>query len=395
MNSILTPDVTLLVIDDEPTNIAVLGELLEDRYRIRVANSGDKALALLAQDQSLPDLILLDVRMPGLSGYEVCERLKANPRTADIPIIFVTARDAPSDEEKGLKLGAVDYITKPFIPGIVRARVQTQINLKQKTDVIEKLNRNLSERVRQEVEKNREQERLLMHQSRFVQMGEMLSMIAHQWRQPLNSVSLAAINLTTASELGVLNAETVRLQASFIQELTRRMSETIDDFTDFFKPDRHAETFYLQEVFERVRTIANAQLKAHSIDLQVDLTPEVQEHPLLGRKNELAHVFLNLVTNARDAFEEKAIRQGLITIRAYLQTTRLIIQVSDNAGGIAPEALDRLFDPYFTTKPQGKGTGIGLYMCRTIIERNYQGDITVKNQPEGATFTLRLPLHTP
>lgn len=388
-------EMTLLVVDDEPTNIAVLGELLEDRYRIRVANSGDKALALLAQDQSLPDLILLDVRMPGLSGYEVCERLKANPRTADIPIIFVTARDAPSDEEKGLKLGAVDYITKPFIPGIVRARVQTQINLKQKTDVIEKLNRNLSERVRQEVEKNREQERLLMHQSRFVQMGEMLSMIAHQWRQPLNSVSLAAINLTTASELGVLNAETVRQQASFIQELTRRMSETIDDFTDFFKPDRHAETFYLQEVFERVRTIANAQLKAHSIDLQVDLTPEVQEHPLLGRKNELAHVFLNLVTNARDAFEEKAISQGLIMIRAYLQTTRLIIQVSDNAGGIAPEALDRLFDPYFTTKPQGKGTGIGLYMCRTIIERNYQGDITVKNQPEGATFTLRLPLHTP
>lgn len=392
MTAHLTPELTLLVVDDEPTNIAVLGELLEDRYRIQVANSGDKALAILERGKLLPDLILLDVRMPGLSGYSVCERLKANPRTAGIPVIFVTARDAPGDEEKGLKLGAVDYITKPFIPGIVRARVQTQINLKQKTDVIEKLNRNLSERVRQEVEKNREQERLLMHQSRFVQMGEMLSMIAHQWRQPLNSVSLAAINLTTAAELGELNAAAVKQQASFIQELTRRMSETIDDFTDFFKPDRHAETFYLQEVFERVASIASAQLQAHSIQLELDIAADARQQPLLGRRNELAHVFLNLVTNARDAFEEKGMTRGQIRIQVDLKAGALEITVSDNAGGIAAEARDRLFDPYFTTKPQGKGTGIGLYMCRTIIERNYQGEITVKNQPQGAVFTLRLPL---
>ncbi len=129
---------TILVVDDEIANIQALGNLLKDEYRIRVANSGEKALAMLNDASRMPpDLILLDVQMKGIDGYEVCRRVKRNPGTSSIPIIFVTARDAVSEEECGLNMGAVDYIAKPFNPAIVRARVNTQMRLKRKTDLLE------------------------------------------------------------------------------------------------------------------------------------------------------------------------------------------------------------------------------------------------------------------
>lgn len=129
---------TVLIVDDEPTNVQALAGLLKDEFRIIVANNGEKALSL-AGGEHQPDLILLDIQMPDLDGYEVCRRLKEDPRTSEIPIIFVTARDAASDEEKGFLLGAVDYISRPFYPAIVRARVRTHLNLKRKTDLLEEI----------------------------------------------------------------------------------------------------------------------------------------------------------------------------------------------------------------------------------------------------------------
>ncbi|WP_024328496.1 diguanylate cyclase [Thioalkalivibrio sp. ALR17-21] len=132
------PKPTLLLVDDEPTNIQALGHLLKDDYRIRVANNGEKALALAAEGApERPDLILLDIQMPGIDGYEVCRRLKEDPHTSDIAIIFVTALDDARDEEHGLNLGAVDYIARPFNPAIVRARVNTHVKLKRRTDLLE------------------------------------------------------------------------------------------------------------------------------------------------------------------------------------------------------------------------------------------------------------------
>jgi diguanylate cyclase (GGDEF)-like protein len=132
------PDPTVLIVDDQPDNIQVLAKLLKADCRLKVANNGEKALAL-ANGEAPPDLILLDVQMPVLDGYEVCRRLKENPRTHDIPVIFVTASATVDDEEKGFLLGAVDYITKPFYPVIVRARVNTHLSLKRKTDLLEKI----------------------------------------------------------------------------------------------------------------------------------------------------------------------------------------------------------------------------------------------------------------
>lgn len=129
---------TVLIVDDEPGNVQALAKLIKDENRVQVANNGEKALAIATGDQG-PDLILLDIQMPDMDGYEVCRRLKEEPQTAAIPVIFVTARDSAADEERGLLLGAVDYIAKPFHPPIVRARVRTHLDLKRKTDLLERI----------------------------------------------------------------------------------------------------------------------------------------------------------------------------------------------------------------------------------------------------------------
>ena len=131
-------DYRALIVDDEPGNLQALAKLLKEEARVQVAKNGEKALEIAAGDPP-PDLILLDIQMPGIDGYEVCHRLKQDPQTSDIPVIFVTARDSASDEEQGLSVGAVDYIAKPFYPAIVRARVRTHLDLKRKTDLLERI----------------------------------------------------------------------------------------------------------------------------------------------------------------------------------------------------------------------------------------------------------------
>ncbi len=278
--------------------------------------------------------------------------------------------------------------------GAPRRMVGTHLNIDQREqyrEQLEVLNQELEARVEEELERNRAQEQLMMQQSRFIQMGEMLSMIAHQWRQPLNAVSLAAINLSMARELGELDPDKVGQQADFIQQQVGLMSSTIDDFMDFFRPEYQAETFAIGAVIDSVHEIVGAQLQSRNIDYRVIFAPGCAEVVLQGQKNELAHVLLNLIVNSRDAFETVQQPQMAITLEVTCDAQQLCLTLADNAGGIPPESLDRLFDPYFTTKPHGKGTGIGLYMSRTIIERNYQGQIDVANRAGGAVFTLRLP----
>ncbi|MGC9456730.1 MAG: PAS domain S-box protein [Halothiobacillaceae bacterium] len=268
--------------------------------------------------------------------------------------------------------------------------------LEQVNQELDALNRNLERRVAEEVERNRQQEQLMMQQSRFSQMGEMLSMIAHQWRQPLNAISLAAINLETSISLGDASEEKTQEAARFVQDQTAKMSETITDFMEFFKPSRRREHFVLRQVLQDVEQIVGAQLRARSIDYQVqDKTADQPELTIYGHRNELSHVLLNLIGNARDAIEQKAPKKPRITVKAECVDHSLCLSVDDNGGGIPVHVLDRVFDPYFSTKGYGKGTGIGLYMVRTIIERNFNGRVTVENGPEGARFSLCFPLQAP
>ena len=265
--------------------------------------------------------------------------------------------------------------------------------LKQTQRALEELNVNLEERVNEEVAANREKERLMFHQARYAQMGEMLSMIAHQWRQPLNAVSAAAIELSLKGDLGRVEAQDIDAFTAFIERQTQNMSATIDDFMDFFRPERSPERFSPHELVEEMRRLMGAQLESRGIVLINAIDPK---QGVSGYRKELEQVLLNLVANARDAYGRPGDRPGRsapreIRLHAAVGGSHITLWVQDHAGGINEEVLPRIFDPYFTTKEPGQGTGIGLYIAKTIVERRFDGTLTVENREGGSRFTLRLP----
>lgn len=238
------------------------------------------------------------------------------------------------------------------------------------------LKRQIAERKKVEAEKEHK-EKLLAQQSKFASLGEMINMIAHQWRQPLTAISAAAINIKTKKALDILTPESIDSILDDIMLQTQKMSATINDFMNFFKPSKAKEEFFLKDAIDDTLRLMSAQLQIrgikHSFAYNFD-------QKIMGFKNELEQVFVNILSNARDAFEkhEKIGKQLLMEYR-LTEDGKVAIEFSDNAGGIDDEILDRVFEPYFTTKEPDKGTGIGLYMSKVILQKSFNGDMYIEN----------------
>lgn len=241
----------------------------------------------------------------------------------------------------------------------------------------------LTEKVRLEEEKNRRQQELMQQQHRLAQMGEMLSMIAHQWRQPLSAVSAATAALETKARLGKLDDETALKIADKIKQVTRHLSTTIDDFRNFFKSDKSRQNTDFARILQSVTLLVDDSLRRHGIELKVE---RLRVTPLQTYESELKQVVLNLIKNAEEALIESGVGDPKIVVT--LEGTRM--SVEDNGGGIDPEILPRIFDPYFSTKTQKDGTGLGLYMSKIIVEEHCEGTLKAENGPEGARFTIDL-----
>ncbi|MEO5358213.1 MAG: DUF3365 domain-containing protein [Nitrospirae bacterium YQR-1] len=262
------------------------------------------------------------------------------------------------------------------------------------------LNESLKEEVSSEIEKNQKRERLLMHQSKLASMGEMIGAIAHQWRQPLSSIALLIQDIEDSYIYGELSRERIHEIVSKSMVQIKYMSATIDDFRNFFQPSKEKIKFNVIAVIDEVLSILHAQLKSHSVNTQIE--SKVADLPLsFGHPNEFKQVMLNLINNAKDAISEKRDKakstgksltgHGEIRIEVDTEDGNIVIMVKDNGGGIAEETMDRIFEPYFTTKEQGKGTGIGLYMSKVIVENNMNGRLTVENSEDGALFKVLIP----
>jgi len=503
---------TILIVDDMATNIQALSNILKNKYEIQVALNGKKAIELLSANKK-PDLILLDVVMPEMDGYEVCKHLKSNPDTAEIPIIFVTAKNEAEDEEKAFMVGAVDFITKPFSPSTILARVNTHIKLKEHEEILKKFNQELSERVESELSsrvetqkryqhlfesspipvfiyqitdgirgkfeevneaaqkltgytrdelididplalhsadsiskippsfayeptqfesvclrkdgrvvpvlvfavpfslsdrrmvysywtdlshiKQMEEERLLKdrllaQQTKLATMGEMIGAIAHQWRQPLNSLGIVVQDVEYAYKYSELDDEYVKNFKVKAMETIRYMSKTIDDFKNFFSPNKKEEQFFLEDAVAQTLTMLSAQLKNNSIEIYFD-TDDTKKHRYICNKNELSQVILNILANAKDALIEKKPTNPFIKIDIRDDDFGCTLSIEDSAGGVPQDAISKVFDSYFTTKQDSGGTGIGLYMSKTIIEEHLGGKLELQNTQNGAIFTMRLP----
>jgi signal transduction histidine kinase len=410
-----TISVSVLIVDDNPAKLLSLESALTGLNIIIVTvTSGTEALRkLLKQDFAV---VLLDVNMPVLDGFETASIIRSRPCSENLPIIFITAERLSEEARlKGYELGAVDYILSPVLPQVLRAKVSVFVDLfrlhEQALELADRIvakqaiiaqqnqalidvnlslqitNDTLEQRVAEELARSREKDILLIHQSRLALMGEMISNIAHQWRQPLSALAMVLGNIKDASQYNELTPEYLALKITDGLRLIETMSTTINDFRDFFRPDKKRESFCLSASVKAALMLYEASFKAHDIKINLEIVEEVWTQ---GIANEYSQVLLNLLSNAKDALLVRAAGPSLINVRIDQDGNQARLTITDNGGGIAKEVLPRVFEPYYSTKPNG--TGIGLYMSKMIIENSMGGHITARNVESGMEITLLTPL---
>ncbi|MDD2266983.1 nitrate- and nitrite sensing domain-containing protein [Sulfuricurvum sp.] len=258
----------------------------------------------------------------------------------------------------------------------------------------------LNELVKRETSKRLEQEKLLIQQSKLAAMGEMISMIAHQWRQPLNAVGVLSQEIRLKYQFNALDQKELDLLSEEIQKYLEYMSKTIDDFRNFFKPSKEVKSFDVVKAINDSLSIVGKQLENHNIEIMLDAKctdnsmDSSQAYVLTGYESEFKQVIINIINNARDAIDDHVkkapIQHKFIHINVVRSTNEIIITVTDNGGGIPTEMLDTIFIPYISTKEEQQGTGLGLYMSKLIIERNMRGQLSARNTQLGAEFKIVL-----
>ena len=233
----------------------------------------------------------------------------------------------------------------------------------------------------------RQKDQMMISQSRQAAMGEMIGNIAHQWRQPLNALAMVLGNIQQAHQFRELTSEYIAEAVEKGNRLIQKMSTTINDFRNFFQPDKQAVTFSARDQINTAVSLVESSLRSHNISIHLELDQDIV---LTGFPNEYSQVLLNMISNSRDAIIDSGVGEGLITIRIYKRDGQGCVSVGDNGGGIPDDVIDKIFEPYFSTKEMG--TGIGLYMSKMIVERSMKGTIEARNMRGGAEFVVVTPL---
>ena len=258
--------------------------------------------------------------------------------------------------------------------------------VQEQTKELKDLNQTLEARVRDEIRKNEEKQRVMFWQSRHASLGQMIANIAHQWRQPLTELSLAMFNIKKA-----VQNDRVEDMSKFYDEsknIIKNMSQTIDDFTNFFSPNK---VLYYFNISESIRESIGL-LESVINDEMITIKTNFEDTKVLGITNELTQVIINLINNSKDAFIHNSILLREINISTKKESGFAVIEVQDNAGGISKENIEKIFEPYFTTKHKSRGTGLGLFMSKMICEQGLHGTLDVKSKKKTTTFSIKIPL---
>lgn len=309
---------------------------------------------------------------------EITKRLKSNQEPYEL--IFIK-KDGTRFE--GLIKGCNISGTSKRISTIIDIS-----ELKKVQKELKELNTNLEEKVQQEIAKNEHQQTIMFQQAKLAEMGSTLNMIAHQWRQPLNNISLIVNTIVIKEKKGNLELATLDELKQDFQKQINYLSNTIDDFQNFFKPKKEKEWFFINDVVISTYALMKAIFEKNQIIFSCNIDTQVQYY---GYKNELAQVVLNIFNNAKDALFENEISTKLIRVGLTVTSENLVLIIGDNAGGVKNSNLGKVFEPYFSTKNKKNGTGLGLYMSKIIINDHFNGELSARNYQDGFEITIKLP----
>ncbi len=265
-----------------------------------------------------------------------------------------------------------------------------ELRVKKQTQELRELNENLEKRVKEEVEKNREKDRFLFQQARLASLGEMIGNIAHQWRQPLSELGIILYKIKKVFKRKNLDTDEFQEVYQEAKNVIKKMSDTIEDFRNFFNPHRPKEVFLVREALDEAMIVMQRTLEKYNIRLDVICSKEVK---IEGYKSEFSQVLINLLNNSKDAFIKNDINNRVIIleIKKFNEKYAMVV-FKDNAGGICESIIDKVFEPYFTTKHASSGTGVGLYMSRMIVQNSMNGSMDVENIEGGVCFKIKIPV---